>query len=293
MRFRKQDGPWVTVTSDILGPYARTKKGHRYIVVFQDYFTKWVECKPLRAATAKSVLEAFQEQVILRWGLPSVLLSDNGPQYVSQLMATVAETYGISQTFTPYYCPQANPTERVNRVIKTMISSYLGKHHNDWDLYLREFAYALNTSVHSATGYTPAYLNLGRELKLPSVLDASEGPLELDPTLPQEWAKKISALRNIYLLVRDNLEEAYEKASRQYNLRRRDTVFKAGDLVLRKNYALSSAAEKVTAGLLPKYLGPYKIKRRISAVTYELDSRDGKASGRWHVKDLKPYHGRP
>jgi hypothetical protein len=70
----------VTVTSDILSPYPRTKKGHRYIVVFQDYFTKWIECELLKTANTKTVLEAFQEQVNLRWGLPSMLLSDNGPQ---------------------------------------------------------------------------------------------------------------------------------------------------------------------------------------------------------------------
>jgi transposase len=208
MRFRKQDGPWMTVTSDILGPYPRTRKGHRYIVVFQDYFTKWVECKPLKAATAKSVLDAFQEQVILRWEL---LVGDNGPQYVNKIMTHIAETYHFSQMFTPYYCPQANPTERVNRVLKTMISAYLGKHHDDRDLYLREFAYALNTSCIRQTGYTPAYLNLGRELKLPSVLVASEGPDGLDPALPQEWAKKVSALRDIHLLVRDHLEEACKR----------------------------------------------------------------------------------
>jgi transposase InsO family protein len=114
MGYRKQAGPWVIVTSDILGPYPRTKKGHRYIVVFQDYFTKWIECKPLKTATTKTVLEAFQEQVILRWGLPSILLSDIGPQYVSRLMTSIAKMYRISQIFTPYYSPQANPTERVN-----------------------------------------------------------------------------------------------------------------------------------------------------------------------------------
>jgi hypothetical protein len=59
MGYRKQAGPWVTVTSDILGPYPRTKKGHHYIVVFQDYFTKWIKCKPLKTATTKTVLEAF------------------------------------------------------------------------------------------------------------------------------------------------------------------------------------------------------------------------------------------
>jgi hypothetical protein len=127
-----------------------------------------------------------------------------------------------------------------------MISSYLGKHHNDWDIYLCEFAYALNTSVHSARGYTPAYLNLGTELKQPSMLDASEGLQELDPTLPQEWVKKILTLQNVYFWVRDNLG-AYKKASRQYNLRRRDSAFKVEDVILRKNYTLSLATDKVVA----------------------------------------------
>jgi transposase len=68
-------------------------------------------------------------------------------------MTSFAKTNRISQTFTPYYSPQANPTERVNSVIKSMISSYLGKHQSDWDISLLEFAYALNTSVHSATVY--------------------------------------------------------------------------------------------------------------------------------------------
>jgi hypothetical protein len=211
---------------------------------------------------------------------------------MSRLMSSIAKMYRISQTFTPYYSPQANPTERVNRVIKTLISSYLGKLHNDWGIYLREFAYALNTTVHSATGYTSAYLNLGRELKQPSVLDAPEELQELDQTLPQEWVKKISTLQDIYLWARDNLEGAYEKASRQYNLRRRDSAFKVGDLVLRKNYALSSATDKVAAGFSPEYLGLYIVKTQISDVTNELETRNGKTLGRWHVKDPKPNHGR-
>jgi hypothetical protein len=76
----------------------------------------------------------------------------------------MAKTYHISQSFTPYYSPQVNPTEKVNQVIMTMISFYLGRHHNEWVIYLQELLYALNTPRHSATEYTPACLNLGREL---------------------------------------------------------------------------------------------------------------------------------
>jgi hypothetical protein len=97
------------------------------------------------------------------------------------------------------------------------------------------------------------------------MLDAPEGLQDLDPTLPQEWVKKISTLQDVCPWVRDNLEGAYEKASRQYNLGRRDSAFKVGDLILRKNYALSSATDKFAAGLSPKYIGPYGVKRQISA----------------------------
>jgi hypothetical protein len=146
--------------------------------------------------------------------------------------------------------------------------------------------------VHSATGYTPSYPNLGRELKLPTLLDSSEKTLDLDPTLPREWADRIFTLREVYLLVKNNLEEAYKKARHHYNLRHRHPSFKIKDLVLCKNYALNSATRNVTAGLLPKFLGPYTIKNRISSVIYELECKNGKTLGNWHDKELKLYYPR-
>jgi hypothetical protein len=79
-------------------------------------------------------------------------------------MAKVAETYNVTLNSTTPYRPQANPTERVNRVLKTMISCYMSRRCVDRDIHLQDFAYAMNTAVHSAVGYTLAYLNFGREL---------------------------------------------------------------------------------------------------------------------------------
>jgi transposase len=189
MSFRRVDGPWVTVTTDLLGPYPRSKKGNQYVVVFQDYFTKWVELKTLRSATAKRVVDAFRNLVVLKWGVPRHLICDNGPQFVSNLFAKVAEAYNMELKFTPPYTPQANPTERVNRVIKTMMSSYMGKVHDDWDSYLAECAHCLNSVIHSGTGYSPAYFNFGRELRLPSALDEKEMQEMQDmPTRPARLA---------------------------------------------------------------------------------------------------------
>jgi len=56
----------------------KSKQGHLYALVMQDYFTKWPEAIPLKDATTKSVAGALLS-VILMWGPPVELLSNQGP----------------------------------------------------------------------------------------------------------------------------------------------------------------------------------------------------------------------
>ena len=48
-------------------------------------------------------------------------------------MKTFAETHRITHTTVPSYHPQANPVERVNKILKTMIVSFIKKDHREWD----------------------------------------------------------------------------------------------------------------------------------------------------------------
>ena len=58
--------PWQWVAGDIMGPKPRTRRGFEYILVFQDLFTRWVECVPLRRTNAKSVLAELSNRIFLR-----------------------------------------------------------------------------------------------------------------------------------------------------------------------------------------------------------------------------------
>lgn len=71
------------------------------------------------------------------------------------------EFYGIKFLTTPPYHPQANPVERSNRTLKTMISMYIENDHRDWDKYIPEFRHAINTAVQSTLKVSPAFLNFG------------------------------------------------------------------------------------------------------------------------------------
>lgn len=93
------------------------KAGNRYLIVFQDLLTKWVEAKPVKKADATAVATALREKVLTKFGTPRYIITDNGSQYTSKMMQKLCEYLHINQVFIPPFTPQCKPTERVNRVI--------------------------------------------------------------------------------------------------------------------------------------------------------------------------------
>jgi len=172
-----------------------------------------------------------------------------------------------------------------------MIISFIDKDHREWDRHLAEFRFAYNTAHHSSLGASPAFRNLGRELvPIYSLSRRTQGVTEVTVEDTEKWAERIKKLQSLREWVIENLNKAYEKQASHYNLRRRDKTFRVGDLVLKRQHTLSSAANKIAAKLAHKFHGPYKVARVISPVVYELVQLDGSPAGRLHIQDLKPYH---
>ena len=68
---------------------------NRYLLVFIDTFSGWVEAYPAKKETAQVVVKKLLEEIFPRFGLPKVLGSDNGPAFVSQVSQLVAKSLGI------------------------------------------------------------------------------------------------------------------------------------------------------------------------------------------------------
>jgi len=113
---------WETDSTDLVGPLPRSSKGNSYMVVFQDKFTKWVQCKAIRKATTKAVSQALHETVLMRFGGPKTVISNNGTQFTGKLFRGLLNEMGINHCLTPPYTPQANPVERTNKTLKTMVA---------------------------------------------------------------------------------------------------------------------------------------------------------------------------
>ena len=162
-----------------------------------------------------------------------------------------------------------------------MISQYVREDHRDWDENIPAIQFAYNTAVHDATGYTPAYLNHGRELAIPSLAPAPDNGNET----PEDLQKR---LQEAFALVRINLARGFQRQERHYNLRRRSWRPQIGERVWKKHRPLSNKAEAFNAKLAEKYIGPLEVRKIISPVIIDLKSQQGRWYRHVHVQDLKP-----
>ena len=94
------DYPWERVASDLF-----EFKDSTYILVV-DYFSRFIEIKKLSGTMAHMVIQSLKD-MFSRFGIPSVLVSDNGPQYDCAEMKEFAH-YGFHHITTSPYYPQAN-----------------------------------------------------------------------------------------------------------------------------------------------------------------------------------------
>ncbi|XP_022828375.1 uncharacterized protein LOC111357800 [Spodoptera litura] len=220
------------------------------------------------------------------YGTPSVIVCDNGKQFVSNQFKDLVSEYGVKLWYTPYYHPQANPTERVNKVIGSAIASYVEDNHKEWDKYIPHIGHAIRTSVHEVTGKTPAYLFFGRE----TIIRAMK-PYNFEPgqpiTFDKERFERNMAFRNkIYEEVSERMRQSHETNSDQYNKRRRTCRYDEGDLVWKRTKLLSNADKSFMSKLAPKFEKAV-VAEKISDDVYRLKSFKGKDLGKWHSCDLK------
>lgn len=129
--------PWERIAADLC-----ELKGSDYLVVI-DYYSRYIEVQKLTTTTSLSVIAALKG-MFSRHGIPSVLVSDNGPQLVSQEMKEFATSWKFQQvTSSPYY-PQSNGL--AERAVKT-VKSLLG---NSTDPYMALLSYHA-THFHGVT----------------------------------------------------------------------------------------------------------------------------------------------
>jgi hypothetical protein len=145
-----------------------SSKGHRFILVANDYFTKWTEAAPLRNMTHWEVISFVQEHIIYRFGVPQTLTTDQGPSFISHQFREFTESVKIKLLNSSLYYAQANgQAEASNKVLIKIIKKRIKDNLRRWHEKLLEALWAHRTSRHRATKVTPFDLVYGQEAVLP------------------------------------------------------------------------------------------------------------------------------
>ena len=114
-------------------------------------------------------------RIILRFGMPLVIHSDQGREFENGLMKSLCTLLGCVKTRTAPYHPESDGmVERFNCTCLMMLSMFVNDRRDNWNGLLPFVMHAYHTSVHESTGYSPFRLMIGEECSLPKDVSTDE-----------------------------------------------------------------------------------------------------------------------
>ena len=93
---------------DIMGPFLIAVRQLKFLIIGIDYFTKWVEAEALATITKKDVRSFVWRYIICRYGIPRVLVSNNGKQFDNDSFRDFCSQLGIRNHYSSLAHPQTN-----------------------------------------------------------------------------------------------------------------------------------------------------------------------------------------
>ncbi|XP_047989844.1 uncharacterized protein K02A2.6-like [Leguminivora glycinivorella] len=211
-------------TSDWATPIVPVVKRDGVVI---DSTSKWLEVKQMTRTTAEEVIKVLRE-MFSHFGLPKMMVSDNGPPFTSAELANFMQLNGIKHTYSPAYHPSSNgATEGAVKLVKRTILKAL-RDNQDVDTALQSYLLAYRNAIHSSTEESPARLLQRRGLRT-----------RLDLLRADAGAAARDSARNAQLRQRENAGGASRSC-------------KVGENVWARNF---SKGEKWVSGTVTEQLG--------------------------------------
>jgi hypothetical protein len=274
--------PFQIVSVDFLTDLPPSQ-GYDSIMIVVDRFSKRIYTTPCnKTINSEGTARLFKDVVWRYEGLPETVISDRGPQFVSEFTRELYKLLGIKQNLsTAAHAQTDGQTERVNQEIEQYFRIFINAQMNDWAAWLPIAEHCYNNRVHSATGVSPFFATRGYEV------NTSVSPTRQQPQMErfEEFAQRMSK-------VREEAECALKKAAKEmkkfYDRGRKPKEYSVGDRVWLE--ATNLTTDRPKKKLDHKRLGPFKIIQKISNVVYKLElPPTWRIHPVFHVSKLRRY----
>jgi hypothetical protein len=249
--------------------------GYLHILVITEYLSKYPVVFPLRSKTAAEVAPLFFRYISM-FGCPKEIVSDNGGEFVNDIMKQMRLAIGIEHRVTSPYHPRTNgQVERFNKTLIDALECFAKDNPDSWPSHLDYIVLSYRTAVHTSTHATPFEILFGRAHNgfsnycNEATLDVAATPLaillramELRDHVEGRLPLVVSQVQQAQATQRANTD-----ARKQFRLI--ETPLAIGDVVFTR---VLTQRKKLSG---PRFLGPYKIVKVNAGGNYVLTSPTG------------------
>ncbi|KAI3814135.1 hypothetical protein L1987_18882 [Smallanthus sonchifolius] len=276
---------WEQISMDFITKLPRTPTGCDTIWVIVDRLTKSAHFLAIKETDKMEKLtRIYLKEVVSRHGVPISIISDRDARFTSRFWQSLHKALGTRLDMSTAYHPQTDgQTEHTIQTLEDMLRACVIDFGNTWESHqpLVEFSY--NNSYHTSIKAAPFEALYGRKCRSP-ICWAEVGDSQLTgPELVLETSENIVQIRNRMAAARDRQKSYADK-------RRKPLEFQVGDMVLLKVSPWKGVIRFGKRGKLnPRYVGPFKIIKRIGPVAYQLDipERLSGVHNIFHISNLK------
>jgi hypothetical protein len=248
------------VYMDIAGPFPRSTKQNKYVLILYDQYSKYSVYLPLSSVKAQHIADTFQKCFLSTMPPPQLIVTDKQTSFTGQVFHDLAKHFAINILFVPTGQHQANAAENRIKKLNEYLRSYIEdfskvKSQAIWDECLPFFFNAINSISHEVTELPPFKVIFGRDYTSP--LDNI-----FQTHTPSMHSVKTSDLDDreaIFLQVDKNVLKNRDKNLNTIAHRFASKSFKIGDIVKYKLSIPSKAVEKVASKLSKQWSDPQLI----------------------------------
>ena len=265
--------PWQIISWDLIGPLPESK-GFNAILVIVDRFSKQMHLVPTTVeVTAEGAAKAMRDHVFCLHGLPEVVISDRGPQFVSKFMKELYRLLGIRGNPSTAYHPQTDgQTERLNQEIEQYLQLFVNFKQDNWAEWLAIAEFAYNNRPSTATRQSPFFINAGQH-----PWTGKEPTEHSRVERAEDFARKMRQIRES---AEKALGKAAERMKRAYDKKKKPSrQYEPGDKVWLDGQNLTTHRPSKKLGDLRH--GPFMIERKVRDNAYQLKLPDT-----WRVHDV-------
>ncbi|MCH86958.1 hypothetical protein A2U01_0007822, partial [Trifolium medium] len=279
---------WEDLSLDFITGLPKSK-GFEAILVVVDRLSKYGHFILLKHPyTAKSVAELFVKEIVRLHGIPSSIISDRDPLFVSHFWMELFKLQGTKLKMSSAYHPETDgQTEVLNRCLETYLRCFASDQPKTWSHWISWAEFSYNTTFHISIGKTPFEVVYGRHP--PNLLRFLSNETKV-AAVAVELSERDEALNQLKV----HLLRAQEQMKHQADKKRRQVTFEVGEWVFLKlrPHRQNSVVKRIYQKLAARFYGPFQVMEKLGEVAYRLKLPDySKIHPVFHVSLLKKAVG--